>query len=545
MAMKKDLGNQSITSVYMTEVIGSNIEDVGTITNNFDFSCLAESNLLSGDVKLIAETKGIFRSLGILYGDKALTMESFAPYITVSFDVHTNGTEKHSLDTSEESLLKIMAILKEGDINDYKTLMSASKVCQLLGRYTQEVGIDSFKTFILPVEVWESETLKNIRSEVKRTLKAEIEWDKKLVNFVEKDVNPDTKFMNSSLSIARGEMIDNLLEDLAIPTSRIQNLDKARDVLQKVANYIPKEAVDICNWMQQDFMSMSNAAALTKKSIIESLNGDVLDKLSREMIRDLFDPYYQGQKNLLRKMLSALGLKDSNIMGRVWAAYYASIQKLDAKDGSLPEGESESEVISSLLEKLLKEELALAIFSDEDVAKAKLDFCTIPDGTEVEFKNHTAVYEEYAAYGISIPDGVYTIQEYNGNFLAVKNVKAHLLEQLAEQEKQSTITIRVKSLNDGDDEETLAKALNHFATDGVFLRDYATIPGTKTVVYDAICDKRGAPIGKFEFPVEGWTKELKTLIKVRAFEGKYDVLRSNTFMCGDYKKTFLLLSRKR
>ena len=544
MAMKKDLSNRSITSVYMAEVIGSDIEDVGTITNNFDFSCLAESNLLTGKVELIAEAQGIFRELGILNGAQALTMESFAPYITVSFDVHTNGTEKHTLDTSEESLKNIHRILVEGDINDWQTLITTSEVCQLLGRYTQEVGIDSFKTFTLPVEVWESALLKSIRSEVKHVTKASIEWDEKIVVLDEQDIKEDTVFMKSSLSCARDEMINNLLADLQESASKIQNLDKAREVLAKVAAYIPREAVDVCNWMQEDFMSLSNAATANKKSLASSLKGDVLDKLSREMLREKFDPYYQGQRNLLRKMLSALGLKDSNTLGRVWAAYYASIEKLDAKQGrNSSEGEN-SEVISSLLEKLLKEELSLTVFSDQDTAKDKLELCTIPDGTEVSFINHMATHEECVAYGVSIPDGVYTIKEEEGKFYAQKNVIAHLQEQLKEQESQEIITVRVKSL-EYNGEEIMAKFLNHCAHNGLSMKDVA-VTKTGKRIYDAICVNGNIPVGKFEFPFfKTWSNELKSELKKSIFEGEWELVRAETFNCGGFNKTFLLLSRKR
>lgn len=53
------LNNNEITSVYMSEVARQELVDVGVVTNNFDFSCLAEINVRSGQSKLIEETKSL------------------------------------------------------------------------------------------------------------------------------------------------------------------------------------------------------------------------------------------------------------------------------------------------------------------------------------------------------------------------------------------------------------------------------------------------------------------------------------------------------
>lgn len=575
----KDKSNASITSVYMAGVIGNDIQDVGIITNNFDFSCLMEENLLSaGEFEYLSdELLYVANHLGILMGKKKITMESFLPFISVSFDAHTNGTEKHSLDTSEESLKSIRVILAEADINDYQSVVTASKVLQLIGRYTQEVGIDSFKTFVLPTEVFSKDLLKDIRSAVKATRKSSIDWNNKLS--IEKPLTKEEKryrekkfFLESSLSSARDEMIESLISDLQESASRIQTLDKVREVLSQVYQYIPKESIEIINWIQADFMSLSRAHSHTANDIKKSLGNETLDKLSREMISNLFDPYYQGQRNLLRKLLSELGLKRDNVLGRVWAAYYAAIEKMDAKGSTPLDGEERSEIISSLLDKLLKEELAMTIFSDEDTAVAKLDFCTIPDGVEVEFKNHMATYEEYAAYGIQVSDGVYTIQETEKGFLATKNILAHLQEELNRQEQDGLITVRIKSIETYEWKEGHARTvpvsssriLNHCANNTIILKDVAKRYGyskegkTGDSVYDAICLANGKAIAKFDFPfLDGLDVKVKAMLKKRVLEGEYEVVSSKSFRLYDklpngkdnfksfHDKTFLLLSRKR
>ena len=173
-----------------------------------------------------------------------------------------------------------------------------------------------------------------------------------------------------------------------------------------------------------------------------------------------------------------------------------------------------------------------------------MELCTIPDGTEVQFINHMATHEECVAYGLSIPDGVYTIKEEEGTFYAVKNVLAHLQEQLAEQESQEIITVRVKSL-EYNGEEIMAKFLNHCAHNGLSLKDVA-VTKTGKKIYDAICVNDGIPVGKFEFPFfKTWSNELKSELKKSIFEGKWELIRAETFNCGGFNKTFLLLSRKR
>lgn len=538
--------NNEITSIYMSEVARQELVDVGVVTNNFDFACLAEINVRSGQAKLIEETKKSFRNLGICLGSTNLTIDCFKGLLDVSVDSdHVYGTMVDTLNVTEESLNKIMSLLVSGNINDNQTLLVVARVLQTLGRYTQEYGIDSFKTFVKPIEVLADEKLKGMRSALKESREVKINWDLKEAG-VKINTDKDEEecfFIKSVMSDTRDEAIAIVQEAAEELSKKIQRMDKVRKYVSQ--NNIHHEVAEHCiNWMQQDFMTLSFAGREYKKELQEMMNGN-LDKVARENARAKFDPYFMGQRNLLRKILATVNVQDEKAALLALKVACDKQAKKDAdadaiarKNGEEVKNHSEeSEMTSSLVEKLLKEEYSLLTIGSEHIAKQKLVMCDIEAGTEVSFNNCYAVKDGKAAYGVNLPDGVYTIMEEDNKFYAVKSVKKHMKEELTEQKQISDITIRIKNIF-----FPLKDILKRGAEYGVELRDVARDKNGK-VVYDAILINN-IVVGKFDCPLqENWKKETKTLVR-SPFFGKWNVTCGDTFICSNGStKTFLVLSK--
>lgn len=538
--------NNEITSIYMSEVARQELVDVGVVTNNFDFSCLAEINVRSGQKKLIEETKKSFRNLGICLGSVNLTMDSFAGLLDVSIDSdHVYGTMVDTLNVTEDSLNKIMALLVSGNINDNQTLLVVARVLQTLGRYTQEYGIDSFKTFVKPIEVLADEKLKGMRSALKEVREVRIDWDAKEAS-VRVNTDKDEEgcfFIKSVMSDTRDAAIEIVQEAAEELSKKVQRMDKVRSYVQQ--NNVAHPVAEYCiNWMQQDFMTLSFAGREYKKELSDMMQGN-LDKVARENARAKFDPYFMGQRNLLRQILATVNVQDEKaallalkVACDKQAKKDADADALARKNGETPVNHAEeSEMASSLVEKLLKEEYSLLTIGSEHIAKQKLVMCDIEAGTEVSFNNCYAVKDGKAAYGVNLPDGVYVIVEEDGKFYATKSVKKHMKEELTEQKEISDITIRIKNIF-----FPLKDILKRGAECGIELRDVVRDKNGK-VVYDAILINN-IVVGKFDCPLqENWKKETKTLVR-SPFFGKWNVKCGDTFICSNGStKSFLVLSK--
>jgi hypothetical protein len=540
------LNNNEITSVYMSEVARQELVDVGVVTNNFDFSCLAEINVRSGQQKLIEETKKSFRNLGICLGSANLTMDSFKGLLDVSVDSdHVYGTMIDTLNVSEEALNKIMALLVSGNINDNTTLLVAARVLQTLGRYTQEYGIDSFKTFVKPIEVLADEKLKGMRSALKEVRNVKINWDAKEASVeINKDKDEEECFfVKSVMSDTRDAAIEIVQEAAEELSKKVQRMDKVRAYVSQ--NNIHHEVAEYCiNWMQQDFMTLSFAGREYKKELSDMMQGN-LDKVARENARAKFDPYFMGQRNLLRQILATVNVADEKaallalkVACDKQAKKDADADALARKNGETPVNHAEeSEMTSSLVEKLLKEEYSLLTIGSEHIAKQKLVMCDIPVGEEVAFSNCYAVKDGKAAYAVGIPDGMYVITEEDGKYYATKSVKKHMKQELESQKEISDITIRIKNIF-----FPLKDILRRGSECGIELRDVARDKNGK-VVYDAILINN-IVVGKFDCPLqENWKKETKTLVR-SPFFGKWNVKCGDTFICSNGStKSFLVLSK--
>lgn len=540
------LNNNEITSVYMSEVARQELVDVGVVTNNFDFACLAEINVRSGQAKLIEETKKSFRNLGICLGSTNLTIDCFKGLLDVSVDSdHVYGTMVDTLNVTEESLNKIMSLLVSGNINNNQTLLVAARVLQTLGRYTQEYGIDSFKTFVKPIEVLADEKLKGMRSALKEVREVRIDWDAKEAS-VKINTDKDEEecfFIKSVMSNTRDEAIAIVQEAAETLAQKIQRMDKVRSYVQQ--NNIQHPVAEYCiNWMQQDFMTLSFAGREYKKELQEMMNGN-LDKVARENARAKFDPYFMGQRNLLRQILATVNVADEKaallalkVACDKQAKKDADADALARKNGETPVNHAEeSEMASSLVEKLLKEEYSLLTISSDHIAKQKLIMCDIEVGEEVEFNNCYAVKDGKAAYAVGIPDGMYVITEEDGKYYATKSVKKHMKQELESQKEISDITIRIKNIF-----FPLKDILRRGSECGIELRDVARDKNGK-IVYDAIL-VNGIVVGKFDCPLqEEWKKETKTLVR-SPFFGKWNVKCGDTFICSNGStKSFLVLSK--
>lgn len=538
------LNNNEITSVYMSEVARQELVDVGVVTNNFDFSCLAEINVRSGQSKLIEETKKSFRNLGICLGSTNLTMDSFKGLLDVSIDSdHVYGTMVDTLNVTEDSLNKIMALLVSGNINDNQTLLVVARVLQTLGRYTQEYGIDSFKTFVKPIEVLADEKLKGMRSALKEVREVRIDWDAKEAS-VKVNTDKDEEecfFIKSVMSDTRDQAIAIVQEAAEELSKKVQRMDKVRSYVQQ--NNIRHEVAEHCiNWMQQDFMTLSFAGREYKKELSDMMQGN-LDKVARENARAKFDPYFMGQRNLLRQILATVNVADEKaallalkVACDKQAKKDADADALARKNGETPVNHAEeSEMTSSLVEKLLKEEYSLLTISSDHIAKQKLIMCDIEVGEEVEFNNCYAVKDGKAAYAVGIPDGMYVITEEDGKYYATKSVKKHMKQELESQKEISDITIRVKNVF-----FPLKDILRRGAECGIELRDFARDNNGK-IVYDAIVINN-VVVGKFDCPLQdGWTKETKTLVR-SSFFGEWNIKCGDTFICSNGStKSFLVL----
>lgn len=549
--------NNEITSIYMSEVARQELVDVGVVTNNFDFSCLAEINVRSGQKKLIEETKKSFRNLGICLGSVNLTMDSFAGLLDVSIDSdHVYGTMVDTLNVTEDSLNKIMALLVSGNINDNQTLLVVARVLQTLGRYTQEYGIDSFKTFVKPIEVLADEKLKGMRSALKEVREVRIDWDAKEAS-VKVNTDKDEEecfFIKSVMSDTRDQAIAIVQEAAEELSKKVQRMDKVRSYVQQ--NNIRHEVAEHCiNWMQQDFMTLSFAGREYKKELSDMMQGN-LDKVARENTRAKFDPYFMGQRNLLRQILATVNVQDEKaaLLALKVACDKQAKKDADADALARKNGEEvknhaeESEMASSLVEKLLKEEYSLLTIGEDHIAKQELIMCDIPVETVVEFTNCYAVSEGKAAYGVGLPDGMYIIKEIDNKKYAVKSVRKHMEEVLKEQKQDSSITIRLKNIF-----YNMKDILSRGAECGIELKDVAIRErveiknGKKVVirerVYDAITIN-GIVVGKFDCPLNSeWTKETKQLVRSTFFD-KWNVSMGDTFICSNGStKTFLVLSK--
>lgn len=538
--------NNEITSIYMSEVARQELVDVGVVTNNFDFSCLAEINVRSGQQKLIEETKKSFRNLGICLGSANLTMDSFKGLLDVSVDSdHAYGTMVDTLNVSEEALNKIMTLLVSGNIDDNQTLLVVARVLQTLGRYTQEYGIDSFKTFVKPIEVLADEKLKGMRSALKEVREVRIDWDAKEAS-VRVNTDKDEEecfFIKSVMSDTRDAAIEIVQEAAEELSKKVQRMDKVRSYVQQ--NNIAHPVAEYCiNWMQQDFMTLSFAGREYKKELSDMMQGN-LDKVARENARAKFDPYFMGQRNLLRQILAIVNVADEKaallalkVACDKQAKKDADADALARKNGETPVNHAEeSEMTSSLVEKLLKEEYSLLTISSEHIAKQKLIMCDIEAGEEVEFNNCYAVKDGKAAYAVGIPDGMYVITEEDGKYYATKSVKKHMKQELESQKEISDITIRIKNIF-----FPLKDILRRGSECGIELRDVARDKNGK-IVYDAIL-VNGVVVGKFDCPLQdGWTKETKTLVRSPFFD-KWTIKTGDTFICSNGStKTFLVLSK--
>lgn len=538
--------NNEITSIYMSEVARQELVDVGVVTNNFDFSCLAEINVRSGQQKLIEETKKSFRNLGICLGSTNLTMDSFKGLLDVSIDSdHVYGTMVDTLNVSEEALNKIMTLLVSGNIDDNQTLLVVARVLQTLGRYTQEYGIDSFKTFVKPIEVLADEKLKGMRSALKEVREVRIDWDAKEAS-VRVNTDKDEEecfFIKSVMSDTRDAAIEIVQEAAEELSKKVQRMDKVRSYVQQ--NNVAHPVAEYCiNWMQQDFMTLSFAGREYKKELSDMMQGN-LDKVARENARVKFDPYFMGQRNLLRQILATVNVADEKaallalkVACDKQAKKDADADALARKNGETPVNHAEeSEMTSSLVEKLLKEEYSLLTISSEHIAKQKLIMCDIEVGEEVEFNNCYAVKDGKAAYAVGIPDGMYVITEEDGKYYATKSVKKHMKQELESQKEISDITIRIKNIF-----FPLKDILRRGSECGIELRDVARDKNGK-IVYDAIL-VNDVVVGKFDCPLQdGWTKETKTLVR-SPFFGKWTIKTGDTFICSNGStKTFLVLSK--
>lgn len=538
--------NNEITSIYMSEVARQELVDIGVVTNNFDFACLAEINVRSGQSKLIEETKKSFRNLGICLGNVNLTMDSFAGLLDVSVNSdHVYGTMVDTLNVSKEALNKIMTLLVSGNINDNQTLLVVARVLQTLGRYTQEYGIDSFKTFVKPIEVLADEKLKGMRSALKEVRNVKINWDAKEASVeINKDKDEEECFfIKSVMSDTRDAAVEIVQEAAEELSKKVQRMDKVRAYVQQ--NNIHHEVAEHCiNWMQQDFMTLSFAGREYKKELSDMMQGN-LDKVARENARAKFDPYFMGQRNLLRQILATVNVADEKaallaikVACDKQAKKDADADALARKNGETPVNHAEeSEMASSLVEKLLKEEYSLLTISSEHIAKQKLIMCDIEVGEEVEFNNCYAVKDGKAAYAVGIPDGMYVITEESGKYYATKSVKKHMKQELESQKEISDITIRVKNVF-----FPLKDILKRGAECGVELRDFARDKNGK-IVYDAILINN-IVVGKFDCPLqEEWKKETKQLVR-SPFFGKWNVKCGDTFICSNGStKSFLVLSK--
>ena len=549
--------NNEITSIYMSEVARQELVDVGVVTNNFDFSCLAEINVRSGQQKLIEETKKSFRNLGICLGSANLTMDSFKGLLDVSVDSdHVYGTMVDTLNVSEEALNKIMTLLVSGNIDDNQTLLVVARVLQTLGRYTQEYGIDSFKTFVKPIEVLADEKLKGMRSALKEVREVRIDWDAKEAS-VKVNTDKDEEecfFIKSVMSDTRDAAIEIVQEAAEELSKKVQRMDKVRSYVQQ--NNIAHSVAEYCiNWMQQDFMTLSFAGREYKKELSDMMQGN-LDKVARENARAKFDPYFMGQRNLLRQVLATVNVQDEKaaLLALKVACDKQAKKDADADAAARKEGrevinhQEESEMASSLVEKLLKEEYSLLTIGEDHIAKQELIMCGIPVETTVEFTNCYAVFEGKAAYGVGLPDGIYTIKEIDGKLYAIKSVRKHMKEVLEEQKQDSSITIRLKNIF-----YNMKDILSRGAECGIELKDVAIRErveiknGKKVVirerVYDAITIN-GIVVGKFDCPLNSeWTKEVKQTVR-STFFGKWNVSMGDTFICSNGStKTFLVLSK--
>lgn len=534
----------SISLVIGIETAIKKLSDVGIDTNNYDFACLAEMNLLTGDSDLINVVKDAFKALGICKGGVNLTKESFNGLVNFSNMENHEWIAVDVLSTDKESLLDIKNILASGNVENLDTLLICSRVLQLIGRYNQETGIDSYKTFKLPVEVFENKLLASTRSAMKELRKAEISWDKKIVDIVTVEKEKDPYYMESPMSFTRNKMMEQLQVGAQSLVGKVQRLDKVRTYLQSGKVNIPEGALWAVRFIQKDFMTLSYVNAKTKSEYKKLMDSN-LDKVAREAARVKFDPYFFGMRNLLRKMMEQFDVKDGD--AALVALQQAIInidsknKKEDVKASEVIDHTLESEMISTVVEKLLKEEYSLLLTGNNHIAKTKLMVCDIKSGKKVVFKDNYAIDGSNVAYATNIPDGTYEIREIEGNMYAVKVVREYMQEQIEEQKKCSDICIRLKNFNKEikfENEKGLNAIIKAGMKYGIELKD-TKIKGAYDAVYI-----NGKLVATFDCPVNTDMKLADKVALKKVFLSKWNIKCGDTFVCSNgEEKTFLVLSK--
>lgn len=518
----------SITRNVFAETIMAGIDPIGVTTINYgignDLEIEAKKAMVSGDTTMVdALIKHCQEFLNIFKGDN----KEYKMYSKETIDTDS-GLKIYTIEklnkNSKEVLLSNMKDAKP-------TLENIIKVgidIQNLGRQAQEGDIDAYKTFELLEKVFNTKTLSGIKNRIKsrENLLLKHEWNEKDIHvegemkshYVATETNV-TCFYDNSMAQDIDDAMKVVVEECKELLEKKQKIGRLNGIARNRVKDIPEEVVRLVRFLQGQYMTLSTARSKMKSELRKTLKGE-LDKVAREAVNNKFNDFFSALRNTMRFVLTSHGYigVDACLTGI----------KICADSCDTLEDENSSDVVSSVVDRILTDELLLSSINKSKTTKNKLVECTFEDGEVVEFKMGYSIKEDRYAVGDfnQIPDGIYTIRKIDDKFYACKNIHESILANMEEEINQKHFLVRVKANGVFDLPSLLDKEVK--------LRGYVRVNGKDCRQIVAVGNKI---IGEYAIPFIdkkdfSSIKEQKDMVdKVKApFEGDYICERAETFI---------------
>lgn len=518
----------SITRNVFLETITAGIDPIGVTTINYgignDLEIEAKKAMVNGDTTVIDNlVKDCQEFLNIFKGDN----KEYKMYSQETIDTDSGLKifiiEKLNENSKDELLFRM---------KDAKpTLENIVKVgidIQNLGRQAQEGDIDAYKTFELLEKAFNTRKLSGIKNRIKskENLLLKHEWSEKDIHvegemgshYVATETNV-TCFYDNSMAQDIDDAMKIVVEEAKELLEKKQKIGRLNGIARNCVKDIPEEVIRLVRFLQGQYMTLSTARSKMKSELRKTLKGE-LDKVARESVNNKFNDFFSALRNTMRFILASHGLTGID-------ACLAGI-KICADTCQTLEDENTSDVVSSVVDRILTDELLLSSVSKTEMTKNKLVECTFEDGETVEFNMGYSIKEDRYAVGDfnQIPDGIYTIKKIDEKFYACKNIHEGVIANMEEEINQKRFLVRVKANGVFD--------LHSLLNQEVKLRGYARVNGKDYRQLVAIGNKI---IGEYAIPFIdkkdfSSIKEQKDMVdKVKApFEGDYICERAETFI---------------
>lgn len=519
----------SITRNVFAETIMAGINPIGVTTINYgignDLEIEAKKAMMTGDTKIVdALVRDCQDFLNIFHDeeDKEYTMYSKE---TIDKD---SGLKIYTIEKLDENSKGELLYRMKHAKPTLKNIIRVGIDIQNLGRQAQEGDIDAYKTFELLEKAFNTKTLSGIKNRIKskENLLLEHEWDNKDIHVDGQmrshiciEDKSSSYFYDNSMAQDIDDAMKIVVEECKELLEKKQKIGRLNGIARNRVKDIPEEVVRLVRFLQGQYMTLSTARFKMKSELRKTLKGE-LDKVARESVNNKFNDFFSALRNTMRFILASHGLAGVD-------ACLAGI-KICADTCETLEDENTSDVVSSVVDRILTDELLLSSVSKTETTKNKLVECTFEDGEVVEFKMGYSIKEDRYAVGDfnQIPDGVYTIRKIDEKFYACKNIHESILANMEEEINQKHFLVRVKANGVFDLSSLLDKEVK--------LRGYVRVNGKDCRQIVAVGNKI---IGEYAIPFIdkkdfSSIKEQKDMVdKVKApFEGDYICERAETFI---------------